>query len=561
MRVVGTLCALLALSAPAHAQRQVQRLLASDMAQGDEFGTSVAIAGDWALIGAPLDDDFGLQSGSVYVFRRNGIGWTEVQKLTASDGQPSDSFGFSVAMEGTTAVIGAIHEAAQGTYDAGSAYVFELQGGVWIETAKIWATPTFSTAHFGWDVSISGNRILVGARDDPHGGLSGGAAYVFELSGPSWVQTIKLLPADPAMGSFFGQAVSLSGDVAVIGSSTGGPAGVNQGAAYVFEWNGAQWLQTIKLQASDGVASDFFGTSMAIGDERIVVGAAGHDHLGSNTGAAYAFERSGSTWIEVQEFFAPDADAQDIFGIPVALDGDIVLASAFADEDPLQSCGATYAFRREHSGWIALGKLMPHDSMEDKVFGTLAICGTTVLIGALGDDDACPSNPACNSGSAYVFELAPDARQYGHCAVAGPCTNPDTHGGCRNSTGQGANLVAGGSSSVALDELVLEASRLPSNASTMMFTGMAQANVPMGAGMRVVSGGAAGALKRFGVQPASSAGIRSLGPGIVAATAGFPTGPILAGQSWSFQCWYRDPTFACVRKTNLSNGVEVLFTP
>src|SRR5688572_4785775 len=107
MKIVLSVLALFVFSMSARAQCQLQKLLASDMEQGDRFGSAVAIQGDWLIVGSPQDDDMGLQSGSAYVFRRNGSGWVEHQKLTASDGQPSDSFGFSVAMDAGTAVIGA----------------------------------------------------------------------------------------------------------------------------------------------------------------------------------------------------------------------------------------------------------------------------------------------------------------------------------------------------------------------------------------------------------------------------------------------------------------------
>jgi hypothetical protein len=560
MKIVWNVLAVSVLSMSAWPQCQEQKLLASDMEQGDRFGSAVAIQGDWLIVGSPQDDDMGLQSGSAYVFRRNGNGWVEHQKLTASDGQPSDSFGFSVAMDGTTAVIGAPHESPLGSFDAGSAYVFELQSGTWVETVKIWGAPAFSSAHFGDSVSISSDRILIGARDDPQGGFSAGAAYVFDRSGSGWFQTTRLTASDPATGSFFGRAVSLSGDVAAIGSASSGPSGSNQGAAYVFEWNGVQWQQTIKLQAQDGATSDFFGTSVATSNDRILVGSPNHDHVGSNAGATYAFERNGSTWLQVQEFFALDADLQDIFGSAIAIHVGLAVGSAFADEDPIQNCGSVYAFRREAWGWSPLGKLLPLDPVQGKGFGRVAVHGSTVLIGALVDDDACPGNLLCNSGSAYIFELAPDAKQFGHCTSSGVCNNPDPHGGCVNSTGQGANLGACGSSSVVFDELVLEASRLPANTSALIFTGTAQAQVPMGAGYRVVAN-VGGPLHRFGVQSANANGVLRRGPGLVAASQGFSTGPFLAGDTWNFQCWYRDSSFACVRKTNLSNGVEVLFTP
>jgi hypothetical protein len=191
----------------------------------------------------------------------------------------------------------------------------------------------------------------------------------------------------------------------------------------------------------------------------------------------------------------------------------------------------------------------------------VGLSGTTAIAGALGDDDACPTNPACNSGSAYVFELAPDAVQYGSCPSGAPCNNADDHGGCANSTGQGAILAACGSGSVAADDLVLEVRHLPPGVFAILFMGPEQVQVPFGDGIRCVGPGTAG-LFRFPVQNAGATAAITLGPGIAAWSQGFPPAGLIApGSTWNFQCWYRDPLGPCGGTFNLSNGLSASFLP
>jgi hypothetical protein len=560
-RAVSTLASL-SLATAASAQIQSQKLIASDNEYEDFFGGAVAISGDWAIVGAPLEDDVAEQSGAAYVYHRNGSGWIETQKLKASDASASSVFGFAVAMSGTAAVIGAYHDSSV-VYDAGSAYVFELIGGAWVQTAKIWASDASPTAHFGYSVAISQDRLLVAARTDPEGGLEAGAAYIFDHAGSSWFESAKLVAADAAPFDHFGGAVSLSTNSAIVGSvGSDGPAG-SQGAAYVFEQVGGGWTQTAKLVASDAAHGDFFGIAVAIETDIAMVGAVGHDHSGSNAGAVYTFERQGGTWLEIDELHPTDAGPQDQFGSGVTISGELALLAAIGDADLAFGAGAAYAFRRATTSWTELGKLLPRDgAFADNVglAAAVALSGTIALLGNAQDDDACPSSSLCNSGSAYVFELAPDAVQYGHCASAAPCANADPHGGCVNSTGRGAILAAGGSSSVASDELVLEARDLPPDKSAIVFMGGGQAVFPLGDGLRVVTTGGIG-LRRFPLQTSDAEGWLTFGPGIVGQTQGLTSTSITAGSVWNFQCWYRDPAGPCANATNLTNGVQVAFTP
>jgi hypothetical protein len=342
------------------------------------------------------------------------------------------------------------------------------------------------------------------------------------------------------------------------------PQGHDVGVAYVFESPApGVWVERQKLVPSDGAASDFFGTAVAIDGDTILVGSVLHDQVAPNSGAVYVFRWDGSSWIQSQQLVAFDLDAEDTFGLGIVVEGDYAIASCHLDDDAGWNSGSCYAFRREGSTWVQIGKILANDGSAGDLLGLLAVglSGTTVLVGCSRDDDAVPSDSGCQSGSAYVFELAPTSAQYGSCAALAPCANADAHGGCANSTGQGAVLQACGSGSVATDDLVLETRHMPPGTSGILFMGAGQTYLTFGDGKRVVATGGVGFF-RFGVQQADGQGVSVRGPGLVAQSQGFlPPGQIAAGQTWNFQSWYRNPAGPCGAFFNLSNGLAVLFTP
>ena len=204
---------------------------ASDGAAADRFGRSVSISGDYAVIGAYYnDDDDGNRSGSAYIFERDGAGnWNEVQKLTPSDGAEFDYFGNSVSISGNYAVIGAYGDDDNGA-NSGSAYVFERSGsaGNWSEVEKLTASDGAASDRFGYAVSISGNTVVIGAdSDDDDNGGNSGSAYVFERGGAgNWSETQKLTASDGAGFDFFGISVSISGNTVVIGADNDDDNGI-----------------------------------------------------------------------------------------------------------------------------------------------------------------------------------------------------------------------------------------------------------------------------------------------------------------------------------------------
>ena len=194
-----------------------QKLTASDAAWNDDFGTSVALSGDTAVVGAPFDDDAGSASGSAYVFVRSGTRWSQQQKLTASDAAPNDDFGLAVALSGDTAVVGAIGDDDAGR-DSGAAYVFVRSGTRWSQQQKLTASDAASNDLFGISVAVSGDTAVVGAYADDDAGGDSGAAYVFVRSGTRWSEQQKLTASDAAAGIRFGNSVAVSGDTAVVGA-------------------------------------------------------------------------------------------------------------------------------------------------------------------------------------------------------------------------------------------------------------------------------------------------------------------------------------------------------
>jgi hypothetical protein len=251
------------------------KLTADDGAPGDQFGFSVAIDGDYAIVGADADD-FG--TGSAYIFFWNGVGWEQQQKLTASDGAPGDQFGYSVAIAGEYAIVGASAPWKSGT---GSAYIFKREGTSWTEQQKLTASDGASGDGFGYSVAIAGEYAFAGAAGDDSGT---GSAYIFKRDGTSWTQQQKLTASDGVAADAFGFSVSIDGDYAFAGAA-GDDSGT--GSAYLFKRDGTSWTQQAKLTASDGAADDHFGFSVAVAGDYAIVGAEWDDDKGADSGSAY----------------------------------------------------------------------------------------------------------------------------------------------------------------------------------------------------------------------------------------------------------------------------------
>ncbi len=327
---------------------QTAKLTASGGAASDDFGVSVSIDGNTVVVGAS-GAKVGSNStqGAAYVFVKPASGWanmTQTAKLTASGGAASDNFGVSVSVSGNTVVVGAWNAKVGANTLQGAAYVFTKPSSGWAnmtQTAKLTASDGAASDNFGDSVSVSGNTVVVGAPGAKVGANNGqGAAYVFTEPGSAWAnmtQTAKLTASDGAAGDYFGGAVSVSGNTAVVGAPWA-KVGANtlQGAAYVFTEPGSAWAsmtQTAKLTASDGAAGDVFGDSVSVSGNMVVVGALGAT-VGANgdQGAAYVFTEPGSAWANMTQtakLAASDGAAGDYFGKSVSVSGNTVAVGAF----------------------------------------------------------------------------------------------------------------------------------------------------------------------------------------------------------------------------------------
>jgi hypothetical protein len=397
---------------------QVAKLTASDGSRYDYFGKSVSISGDTVVVGAVYDDDHGVNSGSAYIFSRDqgGVGaWGEVGKLTASDGTSNDYFGHSVSISGDTVVVGAYADDDNGT-NSGSAYTFGRdQGGAdaWGQVAKLTASDGASLDGFGYSVSISGDTVVVGAYRDDDLGSESGSAYVFgrdQGGGDAWGQVAKLTASDGASYHQFGSSASISGDTVVVGAYGDDDNGSRSGSAYVFgrDQGGADaWGHVAKLTASDGASYDYFGWTVSISGNTIVVGANGDDDKGSESGSAYVFGRDqggGDAWGQVAKLTASDGASSDVFGSSVSISGDTVVVGVYLDDDNGADSGSAYVFGRDLGGTDAWGQVVKQPAplaitaRGDSFGSSVAADGDTVVVGAYGDDDN-----GSDSGSAYIF--------------------------------------------------------------------------------------------------------------------------------------------------------------
>ncbi len=321
------------------------KLTTSGGSRVDVFGCSVSISGDYAIVGASKDYDNGDNSGAAYIFKRDGTSWSQQAKLTASDGAPEDSFGRSVSISGRYAIIGAIGDDDKGG-NSGSAYIFRRDGAGWSQQAKLTASDGDRLDCYGGSVSISGDYVIVGAYNDDDNGGGSGSAYVSKRDGTSWSQQAKLTASDPAPVDFFGWSVSINGDYAVVGAFRDDDKGPDSGSAYIFKRDATSWNQQAKLIASDGTYGDYFGRSVSISGDYAIIGADGDDDNGGNSGSAYIFQRDATSWIEQDKLIASDGAQLDNFGCAVSISGDYAVAGAYQDDDNGSSSGSIYIFNK-----------------------------------------------------------------------------------------------------------------------------------------------------------------------------------------------------------------------
>ncbi len=472
----------------------------------DGFGVSVAVDGDTVVVGASGEDsaqtsisnsssassdNSELSAGAVYVFSRTGTTWSQQAYLKASNAEALDMFGANVAISGDTVVVGALLEKSSQTTitsgvpassnnsgsSVGAVYVFKrTAGATWVEEAYLKAQNAESNDNFGTAVAISGDTVVVGASGEDsnqttitngttasadNSALSSGAVYVFKRTGTTWAQQAYLKTPNAEANDLFGSVVAISGDTVIVGaysedsgqtaitngtSASADNTASNSGAAYVFKRTGTTWAQEAYLKSPNIEANDYFGVSLAIHGDTVVVGASGEDssqntifngtigsaqNLAAESGAAYIFKRTGTTWVHEAYLKAPNAESNDYFGASVAINGDTVVVGASSEDSNQTSItngttassdnsapesGAAYVFKRGSvATWQAQAYVKASNADAADKFGvSVAISGDTVVVGATEEDSnqltitngttASTDNSIPNAGAAYVFK-------------------------------------------------------------------------------------------------------------------------------------------------------------
>ena len=378
------------------------KLLADDGEAADNFGFGVAIGGDYAAVGAPYDDnEKGVDAGAVYIFKRSSSDtWSQQQKLLAADGAAEDYFGYSVAISGDYLIVGTPWDDDDGE-KSGSAYIFKLSGSTWTQQDKVTASDAGVDNRFGINVAIDGDYAIVGAFFDDDFGTRTGSAYIYERSGTDWIEREILHASDAAANDWFGVSVSIYGDYAAVGSRyDDNENGTDAGGVYVFKRSGVDWLEQKKVIASDGAAGDLFHETALYGDY-LVVGAYQDDDDGSNSGSIYIFQRNGTDWVEQAKHTASDADAGDMFGAGLAIYGNRLLVSAYRNKDHGSNSGSIYIFQNDGSAWSEKEKIISSDGEPGDYFGeAISSYQDYVIVAARNDDDN-----GENAGAAYIYHL------------------------------------------------------------------------------------------------------------------------------------------------------------
>ena len=389
---------------------QQAKLTAPDGATHHFFGWTVAVSGSTVVIGSP-GPGFTTETyaGAVYVFVKSGGTWSQQAELTASDAAASERFGWSVAVDKNTGtvVVGAPNHTVGSNHGQGAAYVFVKSGGKWNQQAELTASDGAALNNFGISVAVSGSTIVVGSPNQRVGSNWGqGAAYVFVKSGGTWNQQAELTSSDGAARDHFGTSVAVDESTAALVGAHHHAVGSNasQGAAYAFVNSGGTWSQQAELTSSDGAADNYFGCSVAVSGTTAVVGSPGPDFPGnpcggtSNTrtyaGAAYVFVLSGTTWSQQAELTASDGAAEENFGISVAVDESTSTTVVGALNHPVLPVatpvkvgliggqGAAYVFVKSGGTWSQQAEVATADGVADENLGeSVALSGSTAVAG------------------------------------------------------------------------------------------------------------------------------------------------------------------------------------
>jgi len=531
---------------PPEVALEVARLTPPDGTGGDRFGEAVWISpGDAALVaGAPGNSHLGVDQGAVYCYSQGGSNWNLDQKLIASDGESGDLFGSSIAVGLPLQVVIGAPSDQVGGQRTGSVYVFEWNGTSYVEHQKLVASDAADLDEFGASLSLNTDPTLaIGAP-----GKDGqGAVYIFDWDGAQFVEVMTLTAGDGAAGDDYGHSIALGdwGDYAMIGAPGVDGLGTDSGSVYIYQSQpGFPFME--KYSASDGEAGDLFGYCIA--PSYWIVGAPGDDDDGLDAGAVYELHHSGSGWSD-SKYDVHDASAGDNFGCSVALGSCEFFVGADGENEGGADAGGAHGIGLCTPGWATCPVIRNSSAADDRFGRSVSIGDNLIAVGAPGDDTGGPE-----FGAVTIHELVPIHTVTCTGENCGcPCNNDSFYwyfSGCVNSTGLGVRLWASGTPLVARDDLLLEASDGIPGDFGLFLQGRSSISTPFKDGCLCVGY----PTERLGITQFDQWGkTDSTGKSLVT------KGNVLPGETIQYQLWYRDSSGPCGTGSNFSNGIEVVW--
>lgn len=361
---------------------------AEDATLGDNFGYSVDISGIYAVVGTPYDK-IGNNSvqGSAYIFKKiDGI-WIQQDKISSSDGASEDYFGSSVSIDGDYIVIGAPSKTFNMMESAGRVYVFLRNGEQWVQQANLQASDAGISDHFGFDVAISGNYVVVGAPYNDVGGQADrGCAYVFMRSGTTWTQQAVINPALGLTGDHIGKDVAIDGAQMLIGAPNDDNNGQeNAGCVYYYKRIGNLWSMHHQFLPQSVQANAYFGAAIALEDTIAVIGCPNLDYLGFyNLGVVIVYFNNGTSWYKHAEIIPDEHSENSSFGSCVDVsDGLIAIGAPYQQVDFYTSHGKAWVYQQDGNGWKVVRQVIDMDGQSFQQLGyAIGIHGHELIVSA-----------------------------------------------------------------------------------------------------------------------------------------------------------------------------------
>jgi FG-GAP repeat len=361
-------------------------------AAGDNFGNSVSISGNYAIVGSPYDAiAANLNQGSASIYQLSGGTWVLMQKITDAAGAANDNFGISVSISGNYAIVGAYSDDVGANTDQGSASIYQLSGGTWVLMQKITDAGGGAGDKFGVSVSISGNFVISGAYlDDVGASFNQGSVSIYQLSGGTWVLMSKIIGVIGVGDDYFGVSVSIQGNYAIVGAS-GDDVGGNfdQGSISIYQLIGGAWVFMNLITDATGASGDNFGTSVSISGNYAIVGAS-NDDVGANTnqGSASIYQLSSGTWVQMAKITDASGTINDFFGASVSIQGNYAIVGTYLDDvGASYNQGSATIYQRVGLGWQKLQYVTDPGGNEGDYFGIAVGIDETnkrFIIGAFG---------------------------------------------------------------------------------------------------------------------------------------------------------------------------------